>query len=67
MIIDARVHRQVSRTRRDDRAKGLERRSTLKPLEGSMKRSIGFGLVFAVVLAGCTTGAGYYSSVRSAS
>lgn len=27
-----------------------------------MKRSIGFGLVFAVVLTGCTAGAGSYSS-----
>ncbi|MEI1248434.1 hypothetical protein [Rhizobium aouanii] len=27
-----------------------------------MKRSIGFGLVFAVILTGCTTGAGSYSS-----
>ncbi|EJC83598.1 hypothetical protein Rleg4DRAFT_6654 [Rhizobium leguminosarum bv. trifolii WSM2297] len=27
-----------------------------------MNRSMGFGLVFAVILTGCTTGAGYYSS-----
>ena len=27
-----------------------------------MKRSTGFWLVFAVVLAGCTTGEGYYTS-----